>query len=92
MAENDIKAWHRLRGDETKVAFWKLEICQNALHKKRSSKKVKLPNVGLRGETTFSLLRAYAITTRVCGINVNNCGMKKLYILTSLSMAISSTI
>ena len=35
-------------------------------------------------------MRVYAPTTTVCGINAKNCGTKNLYILTSLSMAMSS--
>ena len=100
---NDIEAWHILRGDETIVTFCKRKICQNALRKKRSSKKVEPSNIGLRGKTPLLITESLCYyykglwnkcnkLWRVCGINVKNCETKNLYILTSLSMAISSTI
>ena len=51
MTENDIDAWHRLRGDKTIVKFCKRKICQNVLLKKKSLKKVIRSDVGLSGET-----------------------------------------
>ena len=46
----------------------------------------------LMGKHLCLLIRIYAPTTRACGITAKNCGMKNFYILTSLSMAMSSTL
>ena len=93
MAENDIEACHRLRGDKAIVKFCKRKICQNVLRKNRSLKKVRPSDVGLNGKHLCLLIRIYAPTTRVCGIErvcAKNCGTKNLYILTSLSVTMSS--
>ena len=90
MTENDIEGCHRLRGDKTIDKFCKRKICQNVLCKKRTVKKVKPSDVGLSGENLCLLIRVYGPTTTLCGINGKNCGMKNLYIFTSILMAMSS--